>query len=62
MATGPPAASFSEVLRGKKSISLLASLCSRPSELGHMPIPESLTVAKEINLPWGKNFPHPVRD
>lgn len=59
MATVPPDASFSEVLRGKKSISLLASL-SHGSELGDMP--ESLAVAKEINLPWGENFPHPVRD
>lgn len=61
MATVPPDASFSEVLRGKKSISLLASL-SHGSELGDMPIPESLAVAQEINLPWGENFPHPVRD
>lgn len=61
MATVPPDASFSEVLRRKESISLLASL-SHGSELGDMPIPESLAVAKEINLPWGENFPHPVRD
>ena len=50
MAARPPAVSLSEVLRGKESLSLLVSLSSHPSELGHMPIPESLAVAKGIYL------------